>query len=92
MSTTNVGLTYTSRDFDATWITFAHEIGHNFAAENSDEANAENNDSAQQGGIMNYASSAADSDVTYDGVIQFNPARKDSVCANLAGMVSGSAT
>mmetsp|Transcript_22436 Transcript_22436/g.40481 ORF Transcript_22436/g.40481 Transcript_22436/m.40481 type:complete len:259 (+) Transcript_22436:623-1399(+) len=57
----------------ATWLTFAHEVGHNFGAQNSFE-----NGQGTTGGIMDYG------DGTLDGVYQFNTEfRKAEMCETI---------
>jgi hypothetical protein len=57
----------------SSWLTFAHELGHNFAAQHSFEDGM-----AKTGGIMDYG------DGTLDGVYQFNSKyRKEEICSKL---------
>lgn len=55
------------------WLTFAHEVAHNLGARHSFEDGKGNT-----GGIMDTGSSGL-----YNGVVQFNPYRKDEICHEL---------
>jgi len=65
----NRGVTWYST---STWLTTAHEIGHNFGAFHSFE-----DGQGVTGGIMDYG------DGTLDGIYQFNDYRKDEMCAEI---------
>jgi len=64
------GITYDGR---STWLTVAHELGHNFGAQHSFEEGR-----GKTGGIMDYG------DKKLDGIYQFNTKyRKDEICSTI---------
>lgn len=67
----------------STWITVAHEIGHNFGAQHSFEEGT-----GVTGGIMDYGSAEQ---LKIDGEFQFNTEyRKPEVCAEISSQIQSS--
>merc|ERR1712187_324011 len=61
------------------WLTFAHELGHNFGGDHSFEEGQ-----GKTGGIMDYG------DGRLNGEYQFNTRyRKDQMCRTMNGVVNG---
>jgi hypothetical protein len=59
-----------------TWLTFAHELGHNFGAHHSFEQGQGNT-----GGIMDYGN-----DKQINGAYQFNSLRRSEICGTINGI------
>lgn len=72
----NVGVDQVVATYPA-FLTFAHELGHNFGAGHSFE-----NGQGTTGGIMDYA------DGRYMGEIQFNPLRRAEMCGTMSRVVN----
>lgn len=67
----NVGVTSLTSQ---TWLTFAHEVGHNFGARHSFE-----NGRGRTGGIMDYNVNGL-----FNGSIQFNTLRRTEICTEIS--------
>ena len=84
---TNIGLSHKTPD---TWLTFAHEIGHNFGARHSFIMNRAGTITQHHTGIMDYENKNPNvNNIHYKGVYQFNSVqRKREVCRSLTTAVN----
>eukprot|EP00808_Paulinella_micropora_P018541 g73828.t1 len=70
------GTGVTTYQGDRTWLTFAHEVGHNFGAHHSFERGQ-----GTTGGIMDYG------DGRYQGLYQFHPCRRGEMCSEIQSAI-----
>ena len=71
----NVGVTSLTNQM---WLTFAHEVGHNFGARHSFE-----NGKGKTGGIMDYNVNGL-----FNGQVQFNSLRKAEICKEISNALA----